>query len=37
MAKFMYAQVTNKILGIVFVFNYVALTCDEVSIVDNES
>jgi hypothetical protein len=37
MAKFMYAQVINKILGIVSAFNYVVLTCDEVNIVDNES
>jgi hypothetical protein len=27
----------NKILGIVYVSNYVALTCDEVNIVDNKS
>jgi hypothetical protein len=37
MAKFMCAQVTNKILGIIYVFNYVALTCEEVNIVDNKS
>ncbi len=37
MAEFMYAHVTNKILGIIFGFNYVALTCDEVSSIDNRS
>ncbi len=34
MVEFMYAQMINKILGIVSTFNYVALTCDEVSNVD---
>jgi hypothetical protein len=32
MAKFMYAQVTNAIVAIVYVDNYVAFTCDEVKI-----
>ncbi len=34
MVEFMYAQMINKILGTVFAFNYVALTCDEVSTID---
>jgi hypothetical protein len=34
MVEFIYAQMINKILGIVSVFNYVALTCDEVSTID---
>jgi hypothetical protein len=37
MAKFMDGQVINKILGIFSISNYVALTCDEVNIVDNKS
>jgi hypothetical protein len=37
MVEFMYAQMINKILGIVSTFNYVALTYDEVSNVDIES
>jgi hypothetical protein len=34
MVEFMYAQMINKILEIFSAFNYVVLTCDEVSIVD---
>jgi hypothetical protein len=34
MVEFMYAQMINKILGIVSAFKYVVLTCDEVNIVD---
>jgi hypothetical protein len=37
MVEFMYAQVINKILGIVSSSNYVALICDEVNILDNRS
>lgn len=37
MAKFMYAQVTNAIVTIVHVANYVAFTCDEVNMLDNGS
>jgi hypothetical protein len=33
----MYAQMINKNLGIVFASDYVALTCDEVNIIDNKS
>ncbi len=35
MAKFMYAQVTNAIVAIVHVADYVAFICDEVNMVDN--
>ncbi len=34
MVEFMHAQMINKNLGIFSTFNYVALTCDELSIVD---
>ncbi len=34
MVEFMYAQMINKNLGIVSTFNYVVLTCDEVSTID---
>jgi hypothetical protein len=37
MANFMYAQVTNAIVAIVHVANYVAFTCDEVNMVENGS
>jgi hypothetical protein len=37
MVEFMYAQVTEAILAIIFFVNYVALPCDEVNIVDNGS
>jgi hypothetical protein len=37
MAEFMYAQVTNKIMGIVFTSNYVALICDEMNTLDNRN
>jgi hypothetical protein len=37
MVEFMYAQVTNKILGIVSASNYVVLICDEVNTFDNKS
>ncbi len=34
LVEFMYAQVINVIMVIVFVTNYVALTCDEVNMMD---
>ncbi len=37
MAEFMFAHVINAILAKVSIANYVAFTCDEVSIVDNGS
>jgi hypothetical protein len=35
MVGFMYAQVISAIMAIVSIANHVALTCDEVSMVDN--
>lgn len=35
--EFMYAQMTNKILGIVSTSNYVVLTCDKVNTIDNKN
>jgi hypothetical protein len=37
MVEFMYAQVTNAIMVVVSIANHVALTCDEVSTMDNKS
>jgi len=37
MVKFMFAWVTNAIIAKVFTVNYVALTCDKVSTMDNGS
>jgi hypothetical protein len=37
MARFIYVQVTEAILAIIFIPNYVAFPCDEVNIVDNWS
>jgi len=34
LVEFMYAQVINAIMVIFFIVNYVALTCDEVNMVD---
>jgi hypothetical protein len=34
MAEFMYVQVIKVILAIISIFNYVALTCDEASVVE---
>ncbi len=36
-AKFMYAQISDAIVAIVYVANYVAFICDEVNMVDNGS
>jgi hypothetical protein len=33
----MYAQVTSAIMVVISIVNYVALTCDEVNMVDNGS
>lgn len=37
MVEFMYAQVISVIMVVVSIANHVALTCDEVSMVDNGS
>jgi hypothetical protein len=37
MVEFMYAQIINVIMVIISIVNHVAVTCDEVSTVDNGS